>query len=214
MFFHSAGIKILEGYGLTETGPVLSVREMDNPIFGTVGNILPDVNWKILDEQGHEVSEGKKGVLWVKSPQVMQGYYKRPEATEAVLKDGWLNTGDLVIATYEGQIKIIGREKDTIVLLGGENIEPEPIEARLLKSEYIEQAMVLGRIKNTWGPSLSPTSSFWKSLPRTTKFLTWNLRNWRKMLRSRNSSTGDPRASQCENWLQALRAGPALHDFP
>jgi long-chain acyl-CoA synthetase len=156
MFFHSAGIKILEGYGLTETGPVLSVREMDNPIFGTVGNILPDVNWKILDEQGHEVSEGKKGVLWVKSPQVMQGYYKRPEATEAVLKDGWLNTGDLVIATYEGQIKIIGREKDTIVLLGGENIEPEPIEARLLKSEYIEQAMVVGQDKKYLGALIVP----------------------------------------------------------
>jgi long-chain acyl-CoA synthetase len=75
----------------------------------------------------------------------MKGYYKRPEATEAVLKDGWLNTGDIVIATRHNEIKIVGRAKETIVLLGGENIEPNPIEEKLSQSPYIDQVMVLGQ---------------------------------------------------------------------
>jgi len=75
----------------------------------------------------------------------MVGYYKKPEETEKVLKDGWLNTGDIVMLTYNDEIKIIGRAKDTIVLLGGENVEPEPIEDKLCQSDYIEQAMVVGQ---------------------------------------------------------------------
>jgi len=81
----------------------------------------------------------------VKSEQVMVGYYKRPEATSAILRDGWLNTGDITMATRSGEIKIIGREKDTIVLMGGENIEPEPIESKLVQSDYIDQVMVVGQ---------------------------------------------------------------------
>ena len=144
-FFQAAGIMLLEGYGLTETGPILAVRLLRKPVTSTVGPLLRDIQYKILDKEGREVGPGEKGVLWVKSDQVMQGYYKRPEATEAVLQDGWLNTGDITMATVNNEIKIIGREKETIVLMGGENIEPTPIEERLVQSEYIDQVMVVGQ---------------------------------------------------------------------
>jgi len=145
-FFRAVGILVLEGYGLTETGPVLAVRHQKSPIPMTVGTLLKDIEFRIRDEEtGNEVTTGHKGELWVKSPQVMLGYYKRPEATEKVLKDGWLNTGDLVTATIRKEIRIVGRSKDTIVLRGGENIEPEPIEQKLLQSEFIDQIMVVGQ---------------------------------------------------------------------
>ena len=145
-FFRAVGILVLEGYGLTETGPVLAVRHRKSPIPMTVGTLLKDIEFRIRDEEtGENVKTGHKGELWVKSPQVMLGYYKRPEATEKVLKDGWLNTGDLVTATIRQEIRIVGRSKDTIVLRGGENIEPEPIEQKLLQSEFIDQIMVVGQ---------------------------------------------------------------------
>ncbi len=144
-FFQAAGITLLEGYGLTETAPILAVRTFSAPVSGTVGRLLDDIKYRILDKDGKEVSTGQRGVLHVKSEQVMVGYYKRPEATSAILRDGWLNTGDITMATRSGEIKIIGREKDTIVLMGGENIEPEPIESKLVQSDYIDQVMVVGQ---------------------------------------------------------------------
>jgi long-chain acyl-CoA synthetase len=144
-FFQAAGIPLLEGYGLTETAPILSVRYQHHPVSGTVGPLLEDVEYRLLDEEGNELPPGKMGTLYVKSPQVMQGYYKKPEETAKVLKDGWLNTGDLAVFTHTGECTIVGRSKDTIVLLGGENIEPNPIEENLVQSDYIEQAMVVGQ---------------------------------------------------------------------
>lgn len=164
-FFQAAGIKLLEGYGLTETGPVLAVRLQRAPVPGTVGPLLPDIDHRVLGEDGREVGPGRKGVLHVKSPQVMLGYYKRPEATAAVLsEDGWLNTGDIVVFTHRGEFRILGREKDTIVLLGGENVEPGPIEERLVQSPLIEQAMVVGQDRKFLGalivPSMEELSQF------------------------------------------------------
>lgn len=147
IFFQAAGIKVLEGYGLTETGPILSVRKQNRPIPMTVGPLLKDIEYRVLDKDLAVLPPGKKGVLFVKSDQIMKEYYKRPKETEAVLKEGWLNTGDLAVFTYTGEFKIIGRAKETIVLLGGENIEPVPIEEKLLQSEYIDQVMVVGQDK-------------------------------------------------------------------
>ncbi len=145
-FFAAAGILLLEGYGLTETAPVISVRIQKKPVFGTVGPLLDGTEARILDENMNVLPPGQKGILYVKGPQVMLGYYKRPDATKEVLsEDGWLNTGDLAMMTHKGEIKIIGRVKDTIVLLGGENIEPDPIEGKILQSEYIDQVIVLGQ---------------------------------------------------------------------
>ncbi len=145
-FFKGMDIKVLEGYGLTEAGPILSVCKQKRPVYGTVGPILPDVQFKIMGPNNEEIiSPGTKGVLWVKSPQIMQGYYKQEEATDKVLKDGWLDTGDIVVSTLHREIRIVGRAKETIVLRGGENIEPVPIENACMQSEYVDQIVVLGQ---------------------------------------------------------------------
>jgi long-chain acyl-CoA synthetase len=123
----------------------------------TVGPLLKDVQFKIVDEvTGKRVGPGRQGELWVKSPQVMLGYYKRPEVTAKVLVDGWLNTGDLVMRTVRKEFRIVGRSKDTIVLRGGENIEPEPIEQRLLQSEFIDQIMIVGQDQKYLGALIVP----------------------------------------------------------
>lgn len=145
-FFASAGVCLLEGYGLTEAAPIVSVRNYKHPVTGTIGPPLPKISIKILDESGNELSYGKKGVLYIKGPNVMKGYYKKPEETKEVIsEDGWLNTGDLAMVTQNGEIKIMGREKETIVLMGGENIEPGPIEDTILQSDFIEQVMIVGQ---------------------------------------------------------------------
>ena len=144
-FFQAAGILLLEGYGLTETAPILSVRLQKHPVATTVGPIMRDVEFKILDKDGNSMPPGRKGVLFVKSEQIMKGYYKRQDKTEEVLKDGWLNTGDIVVSTHKRELKILGREKETIVLMGGENIEPVPIEDKMQQSEYIDQVMIVGQ---------------------------------------------------------------------
>jgi len=145
-FFKAIGIQILEGYGLTETAPVVAFSPQTHPVMGVVGRAWPGTEISVRDEQGKEVGPGKKGLVFLKGPQVMKGYYKKPEATDKMIdKDGWLNSGDLGIMTVNGELKIIGREKDTIVLLGGENIEPVPMEQKLAESPYIEQAVVVGQ---------------------------------------------------------------------
>ncbi|HUI71703.1 MAG TPA: long-chain fatty acid--CoA ligase, partial [Spirochaetia bacterium] len=146
-FFQAVGVLLLEGYGLTETTPVISVRVQKRPVPGTIGPALDELEVKLLDpETGAQVGPGDKGVIHVRGPNVMRGYYKRPDKTAEVLSDdGWLNTGDLGMMTYRGELKIIGRTKETIVLLGGENVEPVPIEDTILESEYIDQVMVVGQ---------------------------------------------------------------------
>ncbi len=155
-FFQAAGIMLLEGYGLTETAPILSVRKQKHPVVNTVGPLLRDIEYRVYDENKNTLPPGQKGVLYVKSDQVMKGYYKRPDKTEEVLKDGWLNTGDIAIFTHTGEFTIIGREKETIVLMGGENIEPVPIEDKLKQSEFIEQVMVIGQDRKYLAALLVP----------------------------------------------------------
>jgi long-chain acyl-CoA synthetase len=146
-FFAAAGILILEGYGLTETAPVLGVRRQNHPVPETVGPPFPDMEVSIRDPETHEeLPPGKQGVLYAKGEQIMLGYYKKPEETKKIIDaEGRLNTGDIGMKTWKGEIKITGRAKDTIVLLGGENVEPTPIEARIRESDYIEHALVLGQ---------------------------------------------------------------------
>lgn len=145
-FFWAIGVKIVEGYGLTETAPVISVRPFGRPIFGTVGRPLRGVEVRIVDENGHLLPPGQKGSVQVKGCIVMKGYYNKPELTAKVIdKDGWFDTGDLGMLTLNGEITLRGRKKDTIVLRGGENIEPLPIELRIAESQYISQAVVIGQ---------------------------------------------------------------------
>ncbi|MEI6389057.1 MAG: long-chain fatty acid--CoA ligase, partial [Spirochaetota bacterium] len=101
---------------------------------------------QVRREDGSETDIGEKGLVFARGPQVMQGYYKNPEATAKVLDGkGWLNTGDLAVRSENGEVVIVGRLKDTIVLMGGENVEPEPIEDKIKESVYIDHAVVLGQ---------------------------------------------------------------------
>jgi long-chain acyl-CoA synthetase len=156
-FFGAAGVLLLEGYGLTETAPVLAVRHQSGPVPGTVGTLLNGTECRILAEDGSELPPGEMGVIYVRGPQVMKGYYKRPEFTKEVLSDdGWLNTGDLGMLTHRGELKLTGRAKDTIVLLGGENIEPLPIEQKITESEFIDTAVVVGQDQKYLGALVIP----------------------------------------------------------
>ncbi len=156
-FFGSAGILLLEGYGLTETAPVLAIRHQSGPVPGTVGTLLPGTECRIVSEDGRNLPPGEMGVIYVRGEQVMSGYYHKPEATAAVLSaDGWLNTGDLGMLTHRGELKITGRAKDTIVLLGGENVEPLPIEQKITESEYIDTAVVVGQDQKFLGGLMVP----------------------------------------------------------
>ncbi|AFM10861.1 AMP-dependent synthetase/ligase [Turneriella parva] len=150
-FFNDIGIAVLEGYGMTETSPIISVRLPENAVIGSVGPLYSETEIRLVDiATGATIYPGRdyfgrKGELHVKGPQVMAGYYKNPEATAKVLKNGWMNTGDLAIMTANGCLKIVGRSKETIVLMNGENVEPVPIESKLLESPLIEQCMVVGQ---------------------------------------------------------------------
>jgi len=152
---------------MTESSPVISVRDFDDLVVGTVGPALPETEVQIMDiETGSVIypnpklpfeGRGLRGEIWVKGPQVMKGYYKEPELTAQTLADGWLHTGDLGTMTHNNCLKILGRSKSTIVLLSGENVEPEPIEMRLLQSEFIEHCMVVGQDKKHLGLLVVPS---------------------------------------------------------
>lgn len=154
-FFNYVGIPVLEGYGMTETSPVIAVRTMNNLVVGTVGPPMPDTEIRIIDPESGETlypnknlphnGRTQRGEIWVRGPQVMKGYYRNPGQTGQTIKDDWLRTGDLGMITYNDCLKILGRCKSTIVLSSGENVEPEPIEMRLQQSHFIDQCMVVGQ---------------------------------------------------------------------
>ena len=145
-FFWAIGVNLIEGYGLTETAPVVAVRPVKKPIFGTVGSAIKGVEVRIIDDEGNILPAGKKGDVQVRGGIVMKGYYKRDDLTEKVIdKDGWFSTGDIGMLTVDGEIVLRGRKKDTIVLRGGENVEPLPIEMKINESQYVSQSVVVGQ---------------------------------------------------------------------
>jgi long-chain acyl-CoA synthetase len=145
-YFWAVGINVVEGYGLTETAPVVSVRPIPAPVFGTVGTAIRGVEVRVVDDKGNVLGKCKKGVLQVKGSTVMKGYYKRDDLTQKVMtKDGWFDTGDIAILTVNNEIVLRGRMKDTIVLRGGENVEPLPLEMKLNESRFIKTSVVLGQ---------------------------------------------------------------------
>lgn len=151
-FFWAVGVNVVEGYGLTETSPVISVRPFSRPVLGTVGTALRGLEVKIVGENGETLPAGQKGVVMVRGGTVMQGYYNKPELTaKAIDKDGWFDTGDIGMLTIDGEIVLRGRMKDTIVLRGGENVEPLPIEMKITESRYISNAVVVGQDERSLG---------------------------------------------------------------
>ncbi len=145
-FFWAAGIKILQGYGLTETSPVINVNRPGALRFGSVGKAVPGCQIKIdtseWDSQRTDVVEGE---ILCKGPMVMQGYYNNKKATAEVMdKDGWFHTGDVGYEDEDGFLFITDRKKEIIVMSNGKNVAPQPIENRLKLQPHIAQACVIG----------------------------------------------------------------------
>ncbi|KAB2084502.1 hypothetical protein ES319_A05G338200v1 [Gossypium barbadense] len=167
-FYEAIGLEVQNGYGLTETSPCIAGRRPYYNVLGSVGHPIPLTEFKVVDsETGEILPLGSKGIIKVRGPPVMKGYYKNPLATRQALdEDGWLNTGDIGwIAPHHsvgrsrrcgGVIVFEGRAKDTIVLSSGENIEPLEIEEAALRSPLIQQIVVIGQDQRRLGAIIVP----------------------------------------------------------
>jgi long-chain acyl-CoA synthetase len=157
-FFEAIGIELLVGYGLTETSPVLACRRPWRNRRGSAGQPLPGTELRIVDpETGSAQRWRQRGRVLARGPQVMAGYFRRPEASAAVLDpEGWFDTGDLGQLLPDGTLVLTGRAKDTIVLSSGENIEPGPLEESLVAHPLVEQVMLVGQDRRQLGALVVP----------------------------------------------------------
>jgi long-chain acyl-CoA synthetase len=133
-FFEALGILIIEGYGLTESSPVITANRLDDYKFGTVGKVIPGVEVKIAQD----------GEILARGPNIMQGYYKNKKETDAVLKNGWLHTGDIGVFDAEGFLVITDRKKHLFKTTAGKYIAPTPIENLFVSSKFIDQFVLIG----------------------------------------------------------------------
>ncbi len=144
-FFEVVGIPLIVGYGITETSPVVSVMDVRHKIAYTIGPPVRQLQWKVVDEQGRGLPDGEQGEICVKGPCVMKGYYRDRPGTAKAIRRGWFHTGDLGVHGAYNHIQFVGRIKDTIVLENGENVEPQPIEDEIAKSNLVREVMVTGQ---------------------------------------------------------------------
>jgi long-chain acyl-CoA synthetase len=142
--FHDLGIDVLQAYGLTETTAAVFANSPANNVIGSVGKAMKGVEAKVVDLQPQEDGGPSTGEIALRGAVVMKGYWNRPDATAAVLRDGWFYTGDLGYFDADGNLFLTGRKKEVIVLSNGKNIYPEEVEAHYLKSPYIKELAVMG----------------------------------------------------------------------
>ncbi|MEQ9902682.1 long-chain-fatty-acid--CoA ligase FadD [Pectobacterium aroidearum] len=138
------GKHLLEGYGLTESSPLVAVNPYDLKHYsGSIGLPVSSTDVKIIDDDGNDAGPGESGELWVRGPQVMLGYWQQPAATDEVLKDGWLATGDIVTSDDEGFLRVIDRKKD-MILVSGFNVYPTEIEDVISRHPKVSESAVIG----------------------------------------------------------------------
>ena len=169
------GLPMRNGYGLTETSPVASLRLPEQHDPGHIGPPLPHTSIQPRRADGTDCARGETGVLWIRGPQVMRGYYANPTKTAEVLTvDGWFNSGDLGHVDARGNVWITGRAKDTIVLAGGENVEPEPVESVIKTSKLVEQVVCVGQDQKSLGALIVPRmDALEREVPRSR----WDVRD-------------------------------------
>ncbi|XP_058182920.1 probable acyl-activating enzyme 16, chloroplastic isoform X2 [Rhododendron vialii] len=167
-FFEAIGVKVQNGYGLTESSPVAACRIRSCNVLGSVGHPIRHTEIRVVDfETGDVLPPGSKGIVEIKGPQVMKGYYKNESATKQVLNEGgWLNTGDIgwIAPSHSvgrsrrcsGMVVLEGRAKDTIVLSTGENVEPSELEEAAMRSTLIQQIVVIGQDQRRLGAIIVP----------------------------------------------------------
>ena len=134
---------IYQGYGLTETSPVATLNPFHRPKREAIGVPVPGTDIRIVDSDGGDVRQGEPGELWIKGPQVMQGYWQRPDETARVLRDGWLATGDIATIDDDGYVHIVDRKKD-MILVSGFNVYPNEVEAVIATHPDVADAAVVG----------------------------------------------------------------------
>ncbi len=138
------GNVIVEGYGLTETSPLVCVNHMDTATYnGTIGYPMPGTDVTLRDDNGAIVPLGEPGEMWVRGPQVMQGYWQHPDETRRALQDGWLKTGDIAVMRPDGALKIVDRKKD-MILVSGFNVYPSEVEAVLAQHPAVLEVACIG----------------------------------------------------------------------
>jgi long-chain acyl-CoA synthetase len=167
-FFEAIGIELLVGYGLTETSPVLTCRRPWANRRGSAGQPLPETAIRIVDPESRTLlGIGQRGLVLARGPQVMAGYFHKPQASARVLDaDGWFDTGDLGALLADGSLVLTGRAKDTLVLSSGENIEPGPLEDCLAACALVEQVMLVGQDRKSLGALVVPRLEALQGLAR------------------------------------------------
>ncbi|MEZ6048839.1 MAG: AMP-binding protein [Planctomycetaceae bacterium] len=175
--FNNAGIPLLEGYGLTETSPVITFNQLGQIKPGTVGKPIQDVEVKIADD----------GEILTRGPHVMLGYWQNPEATAEAIVDGWFHTGDVGELGADGYLTITDRKKDLIVTSTGKNVAPSEIERILKQDPLIDQAVVYGDNRNFITAILVPAFDLMKV----------KLADQGISLESMGNSSNNPRCTAC-----------------
>lgn len=148
------GIHLLEGYGLTESAPLVAGNPYDLQHYsGSIGLPVPSTDVRIINDDGQDAAPGEPGELWVRGPQVMSGYWQQPDATHEVLKEGWLATGDIVTSNEQGFLKIVDRKKD-MILVSGFNVYPNEIEEVVVRHPKVSEAAAVGVSSETSGEAV------------------------------------------------------------